>query len=378
MELSALRQTLGGFARRVADSLVGQTPAQGAARDPVEVKFLPDFCAAHVVINVAIIAEMLAIVITLVTRRISLSLFQDLLLISLFVQWIALTSVAVLCQARPWLNRLPRTRSLLMSYALLLLVTLAVSEAALWLLWGMGQLSTARPEWYAYFHIQNFTVSAVVNALALRYLVNKHELTQRTLSEARARIQALQSRIRPHFVFNALNIIASLTRNEPARAERAVEDMADLFRMMLSEDEMLVPVKKEVDVARKYVALETLRLDQRLHVDWEVGTFPRKAAMPVLTLQPLLEYAIHHGIEPWPSGGTVGVRLWEDNDKIHIQVVNPCPPTKSKSAAAESRTLENLRSRLQSHYGDAAVLDAGEENGVFRVTVVLPTRGGNL
>lgn len=378
MELSALRQTLSGFVRRMADTVGVPSAAEGTERDAVEVKFLPDFCAAPVVINVAIIAEMLAIVITLVTRRISLSLFEDLLLISLFVQWIALTSVAVVCQARPWLNRLPRVRSLLMSYALLLLVTLAVSEAALWVLWGMGRLSTARPDWYAYFHIQNFTVSAVVNALALRYLVNKHELTQRTLSEARARIQALQSRIRPHFVFNALNIIASLTRNEPARAERAIEDMADLFRMMLSEDEMLVPVKKEVDVARKYVALETLRLDQRLHVDWEVGTFPRKAAMPVLTLQPLLENAIHHGIEPSPSGGTVGVRLWEDNDKIHIQVLNPCPPTKSKSAATESRTLANLRSRLQSHYGDAAALSAGEENGVFGVTVVLPTRGGNL
>lgn len=378
MELSVLRQTLSGLAHRVADTVGGQLDTADARRDQGEVKFLPDFCSAPVVVNVAIIAEMLALVITLVTRRISLSLFEDLLLISLFVQWVALTSVAMLCQARPWLNRLPRTRALLMSYALLLLVTLAVSEAALWVLLALGRLATARPEWYAYFHIQNFTVSAIVNALALRYLVNKHELTQRTLSEARARIQALQSRIRPHFVFNALNIIASLTRNEPARAERAIEDMADLFRMMLSEDEMLVPVKKEVDVAKKYVALETLRLDQRLHVDWEIGTFPRKAAMPVLTLQPLLEYAIHYGIEPSPSGGTVGVKLWEDNDKIHIQVLNPCPPSKSKSAAAESRTLENLRSRLSSHYGDAAALAAGGENGVFRVTVVLPTRGGNL
>lgn len=376
MELAALRHSALTWFRSASD-FVGLTQAPPSAGDS-EDGFLPDFCSAPVVMNVVIIAEMFAFMTTLVTRRISLNIVEDLLLISLFVQWVALTSVAALCYTRRYLNRLPKARAVGVAYALLLLITLAVGEAAVWALYGLGRISTPRPEWYAYFHIQNFTLSILVNALALRYLLAKHELRQRTLSEARAKMQALQSRIRPHFVFNSLNIIASLTRNEPARAERAIEDMADLFRMMLSEDEQLVPVKKEIDVAKKYLALETLRLDQRLHVDWDVGTFPRKAAMPVLTLQPLLENAVRHGIEALPTGGTIGVRLWEEDGQIRIRVDNPFPAKAKTRADSPSRSLDNIRQRLKSHYGDAARLEAAGADGRFSVTATIPMRGGSI
>lgn len=376
MELAALRQSAQTWLRSAGD-FVGLTHPSPAVTD-VDEGFLPDFCSAPVIMNVAIIAEMFALMATLITRRISVNIGEDLLLISLFVQWIAMASVAALCYTRRYLNRLPKARAVGMAYALLLFITLAVGEAAIWVLYGLGRLDTPRPEWYAYFHIQNLTVSILVDALALRYLLAKHELRQRTLSEARAKIQALQSRIRPHFVFNSLNIIASLTRNEPVRAENAIEDMADLFRMMLSEDEQLVPVKKEIDVAKKYLALETLRLDQRLHVDWDVGTFPRKAAMPVLTLQPLLENAVRHGIEGLPSGGTIGVKLWEEDGKIRIRVDNPFPVKPKTRADSSSRSLDNIRQRLQSHYGDAARLEAGGENGRFSVTATIPMRGGDI
>ncbi len=376
MELLTFRNSMHSWLRTVTEfvGLTQPTTPEAQADDG----FLPDFCSAPVVMNVVIIAEMFAFVTTLITRRISFSILEDLLLISLFVQWIAISSIAALCYTRRYLNRLPNVRALGMSYALLLLVTLLVSEAAIWVLYALGRISTPRPEWHLYFHIQNFTVSLLVNGLALRYILAKHELRQRTLSEARAKIQALQSRIRPHFVFNSLNIIASLTRNEPARAEAAIEDMADLFRMMLSEDEQLVPIKKEVDVAKKYLALETLRLDQRLHVEWDIGTFPRKAAVPVLTLQPLLENAVRHGIEALPTGGTVAVKLWEESGDIHIRVDNPYP-TKSKTRPDfPSRSLDNIRQRLQSHYGDAARLETRGENGQFSVTVVVPMRGGDV
>jgi two-component system, LytTR family, sensor histidine kinase AlgZ len=364
-----------GWLRSAAD-FVGLNPA--AEQSEADDGFLPDFCSAPVVLNVFILAEMFAFMATLVTRRISFNILEDLLLISLFVQWIAITSVAALCYTRRYLNRLPKIRALGMSYLLLLLVTLVVSEAAVWLLYALGRISTPRPEWYLYFHVQNFVVSLLVNGLALRYILAKHELRQATLSEARAKIQALQSRIRPHFMFNSLNIIASLTRNEPARAEAAIEDMADLFRMMLSEDEQLVPVKKEVDVAKKYLALETLRLDQRLHVEWDVGTFPRKAAIPVLTLQPLLENAVRHGIEALPAGGTVTVKLWEENGDIHIRVDNPFPTKPKTRPDSPARSLDDIRQRLASHYGDAARLETRGEDGQFSATVVIPMRGGNV
>ena len=159
-------------------------------------------------------------------------------------------------------------------------------------------------------------------ALALRYLMARQQCAG-TLSEARAKMQALRARLRPHFLFNSMNIIASLTRSAPTKAEAAIEDMADLFRMMLGDDENLVPIKNEIVLAKKYLNLEALRLDSRLNVDWDIGKFPRKAIMPILTLQPLLENAIQHGIErcPWAEHQRAAV---EENDNI-ASVTNPIP-----------------------------------------------------
>jgi two-component system sensor histidine kinase AlgZ len=381
MELAAktrlLLDRLRGGAREA-----GQRLMPAAETMPGEkTEFLPNFCTGEVVFNVVVVAEMLAIVINLIIPRnfLSPTALQDLLLISIFIQWVALAGTAVLCYTRKYLNRLPNLRALGAAYLLLLLTTFVVSECVVWLLWALGRLNSARPAWYADFHIINLTISAIINGLLLRLFLAKHELQSRTLSEARARLQALQSRIRPHFVFNSMNIIASLTRSAPAKAEAAIEDMADLFRMMLSQDEMLVPVKNEIDVAKKYLALEALRLDNRLTVNWDIGKFPRKAVMPVLTLQPLLENAIRHGIEELPAGGIIDVRLWEDNDRIYIRVANPLPKTRPKKAKlTPGQSLDNMRQRFQSHYGEQATLTSTEENGLFTVTVVLPIRGDNL
>jgi two-component system sensor histidine kinase AlgZ len=344
-----------------------------------ESHFLPNFCRGRAVFGIVLIAELLAVVITLITRRISENLFQDLALISLFVQWMALLSAATLCGARRYLNTLPKNRALGFAYLLLLAVELATSELAVWVLWLSGGIGSPRPDWYAYFHIQNFAVTAILSALALRYFLARHQLRQRTLSEARAKIEALRSRIRPHFLFNTMNIIASLIRSAPDKAEAAIEDMADLFRTMLGESENLVPVNNEIAIAKKYLDIEALRLDNRLRVDWDVGKFPRRAVMPVLTLQPLLENAIHHGIEQNPLGGTIQVRMREDGETLHIAVTNPLPRPRSKSAAVPrgDQTLDNLRLRLTSHYGEAAHLEVTEDRDRFTATVSIPTRGGN-
>ena len=369
-------------------------PAPATTAD--DTHFLPNFCRGNAIGGIVLIAELLAIVITLVTRRISENLFQDLLLVSLFVQWIALSGAATLCAARRFLDRLPNSRALGFAYLLLLGVVLVVSEAAVWVMWLVGMVGSPRPEWYAYFHIQNFTVAAIINALALRYFLARHQLRQRTLSEARAKIEVLRSRIRPHFLFNTMNIIASLIRSAPDKAETAVVDMADLFRTMLADSENLVPVGNEVAIAKKYLDIEMLRLDNRLRVDWHVGKFPRKAVMPILILQPLLENAIQHGIEPIPTGGTIDVQLREENDIIHILVTNPLPRARSKppmgtrrgprdmdvaSAASAAtplpseRALDNLRLRLESHYGQAARIEIVQEPERFSVAVEIPIRG---
>jgi len=346
-----------------------------AVKDATE-SFLPNFCKGEMIVNVVVIAEMLALVITLVSTRLSASLFKDLFIISLFVQWIALTSVVTLCTLRNFLNRLNRLQAIGLTYLLLLLVTVVVTEAYFWVLWLAGELVVPHPDWHGTMHIQVFAVSVVVNAVGLKYLLGIHELQQRTVSEERAKLSALQARIRPHFVFNSLNIIASLTRTAPEKAEEAIEDMADLFRMMLGESEATVPLKKEIEVTNKYLAVEQLRLDERLQVEWDVGKFARRAAVPVLTLQPLLENAIRHGVEPSPTGGLITVRLWEENETINIEVTHSLPPRRTRREMDEEKhAIEEIRLRLHSHYGEPASVDATDTDSHFVVTVRLPLRG---
>ncbi len=342
--------------------------------------FLPNFCNGWTIFNVAVIAEMLAIVIALVSPQmpISQTMLGNVFLISLFIQWIALSNAAALCITRKQLNRLSNLRAIAMSYCLMLCITWIVGEAALWVLWLAHVISSPNPEWNAYFHLQNLSVAAIVDALALRYFFARHQLKQRTLSEAQAKIQALRTRIRPHFLFNTMNIIASLTRSSPAQAETAIENMADLFRTMLSDEENLVPVKNEIAIAQKYLDIESLRLDNRLNVDWEIGKFPRKAVIPVLTLQPLLESAIQYGIEPLTEGGRIRVRLWEEDGKIIIHVTAPAPRTKARIQQHDTDTaLDNLRQRLESYYGKLAKLETNEEQGQLTVLLSLPIRGEN-
>ena len=290
--------------------------------------FLPDFCRGEMVLKIVMLAEFLAIIFTILVRPLTHNILLDLFVISLFVQWIALLSVTSLCLARPFLNRLPNNRALLFTYAMLLCITWLVGELSLWLLATIDFLSTPRPDWQLKFHIQNLVVSAIINAMALRYFVARDQLQKTTLATERARAQILKHRIRPHFLFNSMNIIASLTQRAPAKAEAALEDMADLFRLMLDDRKDLAPVQNEIKVARKYLKLEKLRLEQRLNVNWNVNSVTRQAKTPVLMLQLLLENAVRHGIEPLPEGGNIDIDIGIVDGDLRVVVRNSVLPQK--------------------------------------------------
>lgn len=345
--------------------------------------FLPNFCRGELVWHVIVLVEMLAIVATIITPPISGNMLNDVFLVSLFLQWIGLTSVSALCLLRPYLNKLPERRAILMAYLILLCITWLVGEFALWLLVSTDRLPTARPEWYGYFQAQNLTVSAIVNALALRYFLARHRLRQTTMREERARAQIMKYRIRPHFLFNSMNIIASLTQRAPVRAETAIEDMADLFRLMLDDSKDLMPVHTEVSVARKYIKLEKLRLEQRLNVDWKIGSIPRTAKTPVLMLQLLLENAVHFGVEQLADGGNIEVSVeMSDDDTLTIAVENPVTAGTATTETGLDRApqqddsaLDNIRLRLHELYADKAQLTVNRTATRFNVTVTHPAFG---
>lgn len=335
--------------------------------------FLPNFCRGPVVGYVIVVAQFLAIAITVIMPRLTGRVFLDLVLVSLFVQWIALMSVSVLCLVGPFLNRLPERRALMMAYLLLLCVTAVVGQCALWVLSYLSIIPSAHPSWYLHFHAQNLTISAIVNALVLRYLVARHQLQIQTRSVERARAEILRQKIRPYFLFNSMNIIASLTRSAPAKAESAIEDMADLFRVMVNDDNDLSPIHNEISIARKYLKLERLRLEKRLKVHWTVQGLPRSVRTPVLILQLLLEHVVHNAVEQMTNTGLVHLKVQlREPSELMIELDAPYP---EPSSGVDTAGLENIRLRLNDHYGDRATMTVHTGGGRILVRITHPAFG---
>jgi two-component system sensor histidine kinase AlgZ len=340
-------------------------------------EFLPNFCSGWVLFNVIVFAELLAVIIAIVGQRITPNVFKDFFLLSIYIQWIGLSSAAALCLLRGYLNRLPPARTIAMAYFVLLCVAWAVGELAVWALWALAKLSTPRPEWYFAFHVQNLTVAAIIDALALRYLMARHQLKQSALAQAQAEMEVLKYRIRPHFLFNSMNIIATLTQRAPAKAEAAIEDMADVFRLMLDDTKSLVPVSSEINVSKKYLALEKLRLDNRLKVNWAVREIPRTAKMPVLMLQLLLENAIYFGVETLTDGGTVNIGLNMSGEMLNIDIEHPRAKLSEERNESHAEALENIRRRLAAHFAQHARLETGGDETHNTLHVTLPAYGGS-
>ncbi len=336
---------------------------------------LPNFCSGPIVLNVILVAQFLAVAITTLVPPLTQQMFLDLFLITLFVQWIALTSISVLCVAGPFLNSLSERRALIMAYLLLLCVTWLIGECSLWLLSQFEIIASARPTWYAYFHVQNLTVSAIVNVLVLRYLMARHQLQMQTRTIERARAEILRQKIRPHFLFNSMNIIASLTHRAPAKAESAIEDMSDLFRVMVDDEDDLSPVHNEISIARKYLKLERLRLDRRLKVTWKTQGLPRPARTPVLILQLLLEHVVHNVVEQMADTGEINLTVkYNDRAELVIELTAPYPEDES-AVAVDNAGLENIRLRLNDHYGDRAEMNVDTGGGRISIRISHPAFG---
>ncbi len=330
--------------------------------------FLPSFCDIRMVFAVVVIAELLAFVLVLAGD--ARDPWSALGLASLFLQWVALSSAAVLCLARPLLMRVSNTAAALTSYLLLLVTTAVISELA-YRLGPVPQLADGSD--HAEFLFSNLGIGAILSALVLRYLYVRHQWQQQVEAEAQARVQALQARIRPHFLFNSMNSIAALTRSDAARAELAVQDLADLFRVSLRDASKRVTLEEEIDFAQRYLRLEALRLGQRLRVEWSIERLPRKRLVPSLILQPLLENAVYHGIEPLTGGGRVAIHGAAEGKRISISIRNPRARGNSEAHHTGNRiALENIRLRLQLAFGNQAGVALREVDDEFETTLYFP------
>jgi len=320
---------------------------------------LPNFC--HLGVNLRIALTVEAALVAGVVARVpdAPAFWAEFIALSALAQPALLLALLVLCAAGRWLRSQPYRLGV--GYTLTLGVAVP-GAVTLWLNPLLDGSPSASLPGVAFF-------SLLLGAGLLSYF----NLRARALSPAitEARLQALQARIRPHFLFNSLNAVLSLVRSDPRRAERALENMADLFRALMSNASQLAPLEEEVALTRAYLELEQLRLGDRLQVVWHINKMPADALIPPLVIQPLVENAVYHGIEPQPAGGEISLNIYLSSDKVHIVVRNPVA-TDAGHHKGNRIALDNIRERLVLHFDLDAQLKLEPLGAVYQVHIVIP------
>ena len=207
--------------------------------------------------------------------------------------------------------------------------------------------------------INTVLIAAIPAGAILRLFYLQHQLRQQQGASQQARIEALQSKIRPHFLFNSMNSLASLIRIDPDKAEQTLENLCDLFRYALNNGSDGVSLQLEVDSCKKYLQIEKLRLAERLQYDWEIEVDLANITVPALMLQPLIENAVFHGIQPAQKGGYLKVRIYQDGEWVCIDLVNSLETQTGqlfKKPAGHNMAINNLRHRLDVFFNQQAEL----------------------
>jgi len=347
--------------------------AQRLKRNNNESVFLPDLCTIQIVFAVILIAQLFSFILVFnPNRHLSIDWVQ-LSLVSLFIQWCALTSSATLCILRNTLGRFTDAFAGFLSYMIILIIIYIISELTYYAL--------AIPAWEYInqtrlsFILHNLFIGALISGPVLRYFYIQHQWKLKVTAESKARFASLQARIHPHFLFNSLNTIASLTRSKPEQAEIAVENLSDLFRISLRDNEKPHTIKEECLLCQRYIEIEKLRLGDRLSIDWDIENLPDDALLPPLTLQPLLENAIYHGIEPLTDGGVILIKgdLIKNNllkKEISVTITNPV--LSQHKQHGNQMALDNIKQRLQSFYNNKALIKIENKDDHFTLTLNFP------
>jgi two-component system sensor histidine kinase AlgZ len=320
---------------------------------------LPNFCNLGIMLRSLIIVNLLLLPAALLRAAQPGTVLQEFLLLAAFSEPALIVSLVGLCAARRWLHAIGYARSIAMLVAFELLLA-----ALLWKVAGdVFPDKRAMP----------FAHLAVLTLFVTGFTIAYFDLRSRALTPAvaEARIQALQARIRPHFLYNSINAVLSLIRAEPRRAERALEDLADLFRVLMADNRTLAPISNEVELARQYLALESLRLGDRLKVTWRIDGMPADALVPPLVLQPLVENAVYHGIEPSEQGGEIEIDVGIVGGQLVMALRNPFPGG-GRHSSGNRMAIVNIRERLQLHFDAEATMRSEVKDGTYTVTIRMP------
>ncbi|WP_328983592.1 sensor histidine kinase [Thiorhodovibrio winogradskyi] len=336
---------------------------------------LPDFRSLPMVLGVVVYAELLAILITLTSPQPLATFWTRMGPLSVFVQLIALLAAALLCGARPSLGRIDARLGALGALVMIIGSSAAITAGAALLVPPEMAQGLYPQDGLAGLMIRTLCISAIVGALFLRYLYLHQQWRSQVEAVANARFKTLQAKIRPHFLFNSMNTIASLTRTNPKLAEETVLDLADLFRASLATDAESATLGEEFELARRYLNIEQLRLGARMRVDWDVDQVPGEALLPPLILQPLVENAVYHGIHPSLHPGFIRIGATYRRGQIHVTIDNSLP-LPGESAGNRHRghrmAIANVSQRLDAMFPGAASLRHGARDQRYQVRFAFP------
>lgn len=336
-----------------------------------KIGLLPNFCDVRVIFMVVLLVEVLAMVLAMAIPASTAKFWDHLAFVSMLMQWIALLCSAALCWSRKWLNQLHTNGAMLISFSIMMIVSLLVCLVFLQLKDLLGLDDDTSPLGDN-FLIRVMLMSAVIYALVLRYFYIQFQWRSNISAQARAEIQALKARIRPHFLFNSMNTIASLISFKPESAEKAIEDLADLFRASLHE-KTVNTLQDEVALAKSYLDIEKLRLGDRLDIQWNVDNSLNNEEIPALCLQPLAENAIYHGIEPLSGGGSICISATSDGEHLVLDVSNPINESSTMPhKKGNQMAQQNIRQRLQLAYGSRAAFNINETKQSYSVQLIIP------
>jgi two-component system, LytTR family, sensor histidine kinase AlgZ len=338
---------------------VGRRQVSDGAAAPV----IPDTLNVGIALRIVGIAAVSIVLFVLLTSPASRYL-AALAEISFFVAPVLFGSMLAIGLARPFVNGWARNRQWLFSLIVPAVIALVV---AVFYRRFVDEESAAGPMWI----LARVLATVAVTGALVEYLSLRARAFSPSLSEAR--LQALQARIRPHFLFNSLNTVLGLMRSEPRVAETTLENLSELFRVFMKDTRELIPLQDEMETCRQYLAIEQIRLGGRLEIDWQIEGGPADALVPSLLLQPLVENAVHHGVEPSGEKGVISVFAARTGDKVEIRVINPLL-TEMPNRPGNQMALGNVRERLMLLYDMEAELTTEAEKEQFRLTLTFPYR----
>jgi len=348
--------------------------------------YLPDFNSPQAFLAMLLSIELLVGALSLMKFPLgSIEFFGFFTALSLLMIWVAMVFALVMHFSKKWLMKQKLIISTFIQLTVFVFITASVTFIAKIIVasyFKQTSFANSISENTQLFFVNNLFICLIFGGLFFRYFYIAHQNQERTKAVGLAKIQALQARIRPHFLFNSLNSIASLIRIDPQLAEQSVEDLSDLFRASLADESKRVSLKDELEIARLYQRIEQIRLGDRLKIEWNIGDLPLIQKVPVLIIQPLLENAVYHGIEPLTAGGKITINAYTEtnaeDEYIIISVQNPIAQIDDKKQFAAGRkngnqiAMQNIQQRLRLRYGEKASVVINSTANDYQVSLKFP------